>query len=154
AKAWSQALGMTRTQIPREEEDSGTPASSSGYSAEELLRHKDFDDMSWEETEQVRRLLQQAPWRLAERRTRRLRPARGGQVDLRRTAQHSIRSSGELVRLLHRQPRLRRRPLVLICDVSGAMERYSRLLLILAHATPRRDDAATALRSTRPTRCP
>ena len=60
AKTWIQALGMNRTQIPREEEDSGTPASSSGYSAEELLRRKDFEDMSWEETEQVRRLLQQA----------------------------------------------------------------------------------------------
>ena len=76
------------------------PATSSGYSAEELLRHKDFDTMTWEETEQVRRLLEQAPWRVAERRTRRLRAARSGRIDLRRTARHAIRSSGELVKLL------------------------------------------------------
>ena len=152
AKAWIEALGVNRSQIPRQEEDSGTPATSSGYSAEELLRHKDFEDMSWEETEQVRRLLQQAPWRVAERRTRRLRPAHDGRVDLRRTAKHSIRSSGELVRLLHRQPRLRRRPLVLICDVSGSMERYSRLLLIFAHAIARREDVETFVFSTRLTR--
>jgi len=151
AKAWIKALGVNSSQLPRQEQE-GVPASSSGYSAEELLRKKDFEDMSWEETEQVRRLLQQAPWRVAERRTRRLRPSHGGRVDLRRTAKHSIRSSGELVRLLHRQTRVRRRPLVLICDVSGSMERYSRLLLIFAHAIARREDVETFVFSTRLTR--
>ena len=151
ARAWLQALGVNRSQMPEGSED-GTPPSSSGYSAEELLRQKDFEDLTWLETEQVKRLLQQAPWRIAERRTRRLRPANGGRVDLRRTARHSIRSSGELIRLLHRQPRLRRRPLVLLCDVSGSMERYSRLLLIFAHAVARREDVETFVFSTRLTR--
>jgi len=152
ARAWLDALGLNRSQMKREQEGEGVPPTSSGYSADELLRRKDFEDMSWEETEQVRRLLQQAPWRVAERRTRRLRPAKSGRIDLRRTAQHSIRSSGELVRLLHRQPRVRRRPLVLLCDVSGSMERYSRLLLIFAHAIARREDVETFVFSTRLTR--
>lgn len=152
ARAWLQALGMNRMQSPREADQEGVPPHSSGYSPDELLRRKDFEDLTWLETEQVRRLLQQAPWRIAERRTRRLRPARGGRVDLRRTARHSIRSSGELIRLLHRQPRLRRRPLVLLCDVSGSMERYSRLLLIFAHAIARREDVETFVFSTRLTR--
>jgi uncharacterized protein len=151
ARAWLQALGLNRSQMPQETEE-GVPPESSGYSAEELLRQKDFDAMTWSETEQVKRLLQQAPWRIAERRTRRLRPAKGGQVDLRRTARHSIRSSGELVRLMRRQPRMRRRPLVLLCDVSGSMERYSRLLLIFAHAVARREDVETFVFSTRLTR--
>ena len=151
ARAWLQALGLNRSQMPQETEE-GVPPESSGYSAEELLRQKDFDAMTWSETEQVKRLLQQAPWRIAERRTRRLRPAKGGQVDLRRTARHSIRSSGELVRLMRRQPRMRRRPLVLLCDVSGSMERYSRLLLIFAHAMARREDVETFVFSTRLTR--
>jgi uncharacterized protein len=151
ARAWLQALGLNRSQLPREEEE-GVPPSSSGYSAEELLRRKDFEAMSYLETEQVKRLLQQAPWRIAERRTRRLRPSQRGSVDLRRTTRQSIRSSGELVRLLHRQPRLRRRPLVLLCDVSGSMERYSRLLLIFAHAVARREDVETFVFSTRLTR--
>jgi uncharacterized protein len=148
ARIWLQALGANRT-VQREQE---TPATSSGYSSEELLRRKDFEQMSYEESEQVRRLLQQAPWRIAERRTRRLRPASGGPVDLRRTARHSIRSSGELVRLLHRRPRLRRRTLVLLCDVSGSMERYTRPLLIFAHAVARREDVETFVFSTRLTR--
>jgi uncharacterized protein with von Willebrand factor type A (vWA) domain len=151
ARAWIEALGMNRAQMPRETDD-GVPRTSSGYSADELLRQKDFEDLTWSETEQVRRLLEQAPWRIAERRTRRLRPAHGGRVDLRRTARHGIRSSGELIRLLHRQPRLRRRPLVLLCDVSGSMERYSRLLLIFAHAIARREDVETFVFSTRLTR--
>jgi uncharacterized protein with von Willebrand factor type A (vWA) domain len=151
ARAWLEALGLNRSQLAREDGE-GVPPTSSGYSAEELLRNKDFEAMNWLETEQVKRLLQQAPWRVAERRTRRLRPASGGHVDLRRTARQSIRSSGELVRLLHRRPRLRRRPLVLICDVSGSMERYSRLLLIFAYAIARREDVETFVFSTRLTR--
>jgi uncharacterized protein len=152
ARAWLEALGLNRSRAGREVEEEAVPPSSSGYSADELLRRKDFEDLTWREAEQVRRLLQQAPWRVAERRTRRLRPARGGRVDLRRTARAGIRSSGELVRLLHRQPRLQRRPLVLLCDVSGSMERYSRLLLIFAHAIARREDVETFVFSTRLTR--
>jgi uncharacterized protein with von Willebrand factor type A (vWA) domain len=152
AKAWANALGLNRSEMNREREPDEFPASSSGYSAEELLRRKDFDEMTWAETEQVRRLLEQAPWRVAERRTRRLRPSRAGRIDLRRSARHAIRSSGELMTLFRRKPRVRRRPLVLICDVSGSMERYSRLLMIFAHAIARREDLEAFVFSTRLTR--
>jgi uncharacterized protein with von Willebrand factor type A (vWA) domain len=152
AKAWSNALGLNQSQMNREQEVKAVPASSSGYSAEELLRHKDFEQMTWQETQQVRRLLEQAPWRVAERKTRRLRPAKAGRIDLRRTARHAIRSSGELMELFRRRPRLRRRPLVLICDVSGSMEKYSRLLMIFAHAIARREDLEAFVFSTRLTR--
>ena len=152
AKLWSEALGLNRSQMQREQPPTEFPASSSGYSAEELLRHKDFEQMTWVETEQVRRLLEQAPWRVAERRTRRLKPSRAGRIDLRRSARHAIRSSGELMTLFRRKPRVRRRPLVLICDVSGSMERYSRLLMIFAHAVARREDLEAFVFSTRLTR--
>lgn len=152
ARAWLEALGLNQSQMPRPADEDGVPPSSSGYSEKELLRQKDFEEMTWLEMEQIKRLLQQAPWRIAERRTRRLRPAHGGQVDLRRTARQSIRSSGELIRLLHRQPRRRRRPVILLCDVSGSMERYTRLLLVFAHAIARREDVETFVFSTRLTR--
>jgi uncharacterized protein with von Willebrand factor type A (vWA) domain len=152
AAAWAKALGLSSSQMNREQDVTEIPASSSGYSAEELLRHKDFEQMTWQETEQVRRLLEQAPWRVAERRTRRLRPSRAGSIDLRRSARHAIRSSGEMMRLFRRRPRVRRRPLVLICDVSGSMERYSRLLMIFAHAIARREDLEAFVFSTRLTR--
>src|SRR5256885_16847167 len=86
------------------------PASSSGYSAEELLRHKDFDEMTWSETEQVRRLLEQAPWRGAERGTPRLRPPPAGRLDLRRPARHPIPPRGGLVTPFWRKPLGRGRP--------------------------------------------
>jgi len=150
-RAWMQLLGLNTSQAPRED-SSEQPASSSGYSPQELLRRKDFEDMTWQETEEVKRLLQQAPWRIAERKTRRLRPSSQGAVDLRRSARRSIRTSGEIVSLLHRQRRLRRRPIVLICDVSGSMEKYTRLLLIFAHAIARREEVETFVFSTRLTR--
>ena len=152
AKAWQKALALNSSTMKREQDPKTVPATSSGYSAEELLRSKDFEQMTWSETEQVRRLLEQSPWRVAEKKTRRLRPARSGRIDLRRSARHAIRSGGELMRLYHRRPRLRRRPLVLICDVSGSMERYSRLLMIFAHAIARREDLEAFVFSTRLTR--
>src|SRR3989440_528054 len=152
AKAWANALGLNASQMNREQNPTEFPARSSGYSAEELLRHKDFEEMTWAETEQVRRLLEQAPWRVAERRTRRLRASRSGRIDLRRSARHAIRSNRELMTPFRRKPRVRRRPLVLICDVSGSMERYSRLLMIFAHAIARREDLEAFVFSTRLTR--
>ena len=152
AKAWLKALGLPSSELGREQDEKSFTATSSGYSAEEMLRAKSFDQMSWQETEEVRRLLAQSPWRLAERRTRRLTPSRSGAIDLRRTTRRAVRSSGELVELMHRKPRIRRRPLVLLCDVSGSMERYSRQLLIFAHAIARREDVETFVFSTRLTR--
>jgi len=152
AAAWSAALGLSSSQMSREQEARSVPATSSGYSAEELLRQKDFEEMTWEETEQVKRLLEQAAWRVAERRTRRMRAGKTGPIDLRRSARHAIRSSGELMQLFRKRPRLRRRPLVLICDVSGSMERYSRLLMIFAYAIARREDLEAFVFSTRLTR--
>src|SRR2546429_8790482 len=98
---------------------SESPASSSGYSAEELLRHKDFEQMTWAETEQVRRLLEQSPWRMAQRRTRRVRPSRSGRIDLRRSARQAIRSSGEAVTLFRRKARGRGGAVVLFWGCKG-----------------------------------
>src|SRR5207237_2532134 len=120
AKVWANALGLNASQMNREQNPTEFPASSSGYSAEELLRHKDFDEMTWSETEQVRRLLEQAPWRVAERRTRRLRPSRAGRIDLRRSARHAIRSRRELMTLFRPKPRGRPRPPVLFRHLSGS----------------------------------
>ena len=89
AFAWMNALGLSSPGIAREVE--GPPASSTGYSADELLRQRDFREMSWDELASVRRLLRQSPWRVAERRTRRLRADRRGTVELRRTMRAAAR---------------------------------------------------------------
>ena len=152
ARAWLKLLGLPSSDMARDQQDRTFTATSSGYSGEEMLRQKNFDEMTWQESEQVRRLMAQSPWRLVEKRTRRLAPARTGRIDLRRTTRDAVRSNGELVRLLHREVRIRRRPLVLLCDVSGSMERYSRQLLLFAHAIGRREEVETFVFSTRLTR--
>ena len=99
------------------------------YSAREILRHKDFAQMSAEESEAVRQLMSHLLWKMSERRTRRRRPGKGYEIDLRRTLRHSLRSEGEVFRWAYRVPKLKPRPLIVIADISGSMERYTRLLL-------------------------
>jgi uncharacterized protein with von Willebrand factor type A (vWA) domain len=69
-------------------------------------------------------------------RSRRLRPSRHdrGRLDVRRTVRQALRSGGEAVERRHHQPDQRPRRVVLLCDVSGSMEPYSRALLRFAHA--------------------
>ena len=65
-----------------------------------------------------------------ERRSRRSRPNRSGhQLDMRRTLRNSLATDGEAFRLSFTAPATRPRRLVFLCDVSGSMERYSRVLL-------------------------
>lgn len=124
------------------------------YSDRELLRQKDFGELDEEELAELRRLMQRTPWQLTERRTRRLVPqARGDYLDLRRTVRQNLRYGGEPIRLARRERKTRRRPLVVICDISGSMERYSRVLLQFIYAiSSELDRVETFAFSTRLTR--
>lgn len=115
------------------------------YSQVEILRYKRFADLTPAEMEVVRRLIQAMPWQLPPRRTRRTAPApRGVQLDWRRTLRHNWRFGGEPMTLRWRQRRRKPRPLVLLCDVSGSMERYSRVLLQFVYALSRGRDRVEA----------
>src|SRR5262249_58534388 len=65
-------------------------------------------------------------WRVAMRRSRRWSTGRGRTVDLRRVVRRNMRYGGELFDLPRRQRKEKMRPIVLICDISGSMETYSR----------------------------
>jgi uncharacterized protein with von Willebrand factor type A (vWA) domain len=99
------------------------------YSAREVLRHKDFADLTVEELEAVKRQMAEFVWQLGERQTRRRKPGKGYRIDMRRTLRSNIRHGGEFLLWAHREPKHKPRPLVLIADISGSMERYTRLLL-------------------------
>ena len=99
------------------------------YSDRELLRHKNFAEMDAEESEAVKQMMSRLLWKVSERRTRRHRPGKGHLIDLRRTLRRSLRSEGEVFSWSYREPKLKPRPLVVIADISGSMERYTRLLL-------------------------
>jgi uncharacterized protein with von Willebrand factor type A (vWA) domain len=99
------------------------------YSNREILRHKNFAELSAEEAEAVKQMMTQLLWNVAERRTLRKRPGKGHSIDMRRTLRRSLRSEGEIIRWSYRVPKRKPRPLVVIADISGSMERYTRLLL-------------------------
>jgi uncharacterized protein with von Willebrand factor type A (vWA) domain len=106
------------------------------YSAEEQFRHKDFAAYSHEEFEEARALMADLRLHGALRRSRRLRPSkrRSGRPDLRRTVRRSMRSGGEPIHRKFLEQTERPRRVVLICDVSGSMEPYSRALARFLHS--------------------
>jgi uncharacterized protein with von Willebrand factor type A (vWA) domain len=107
-----------------------TPAPAA-WSEEELLREKDFADYTDAERAAARRLLARIALRGPMRRSRRTIPTkrRRDAHDLRATVRASLRHGGELLERRYREQAERPRRLVLICDVSGSMAPYSRMLL-------------------------
>ena len=106
------------------------------FSRQEVLRSKDFAAYTHAEFEEARRLMNDLRLHGAMRRSRRRRPSRKteGRPDLRRTVRRSLRSGGEPIRRAFTQAGERPRRIVLICDVSGSMEPYSRALVRFLHA--------------------
>jgi uncharacterized protein len=110
-------------------------ASEVGWSAHEVLRQKDFAAMTRSEFAAVERAVRQVAAARPQRRSRRLRPhARGPVLDLRRLARHSLARGGEPIEPRFRQRTEVPRKLVVLCDVSGSMEAYTRALLLFLHA--------------------
>jgi uncharacterized protein with von Willebrand factor type A (vWA) domain len=103
-----------------------------------VLAEKDFGEFTNDEVALARLALERLEWSPGQRRTRRWIPGRGSRVDLRRAIARSLRTGGDVVTLPRRARRSRPRPIVLLCDISGSMERYSRMLLHFAHALTRR----------------
>lgn len=108
------------------------------WSAAERLRRKDFGAMDDAELQRLYDLVDMMRIELPVRAARRTRPARRGHlIDLRGSLRAGLRSGGELTRLRWRRRKLRPRRLILICDISGSMERYSGALLAFVHAAAR-----------------
>lgn len=101
----------------------------------EVLRRKDFAQLTEDERREVLALIRRIAPSLPLRRSRRLGPAPAGpRFDVRRTLRNSLRTEGEPFRRAWRERRDRPRPLVLVLDVSGSMAPYSRPLVEFAHA--------------------
>ena len=103
------------------------------YSDRETLRTKDFGHFDEVDLRRARLAIARMEWEIGTRRSRRWMSSRAGDPDMRRIVSRYAQS-GELMTLPSRRRIDKPRPLVLICDVSGSMERYSRLLLHLSTA--------------------
>ena len=110
-------------------DDSGEPLAVPGVSDREAMMTQDFSTFTADQLEEVFRLTVQIARRLARRLTRRRRPVRRrGRVDLRRTLRANL-TRADLIDLRFRERKRRKVRLVVLCDVSGSMDLYSRFLL-------------------------
>ena len=106
------------------------PVKVPGASDTESASTKDFSEFTNDELEEISRLARRIVRRLARKRSRRWQPVRRGRrVNLRRSLRLSLKTGGELIELTYKKRRPKRTKLFVICDVSGSMDLYSRLLL-------------------------
>jgi len=105
------------------------------FSSREVLQRMDFDTMSAAELAQVKKLIAGMRLPLPVVRTRRFRPHRAGsRIDLRASLRESLREGGDIIPLVRAAPRELHPPLVVLCDISGSMNPYSRMFLHFLHA--------------------
>jgi len=124
-----------------EEDEQNTPQADEDirlnalYSAVEVLQHKNFAAFTEAERELAKRALHMLVLNFKERLTRRLRRTnkRGRYLDLRRSIRTNISRSGEIIELKWLRRKTKPRPLVVICDISGSMDQYSRMFLHFIH---------------------
>ncbi|WP_238578670.1 vWA domain-containing protein [Inquilinus limosus] len=111
------------------------------FSEREKLQHKDFEQMSAEELARARAAIARFRLPVRDVPTRRYAPHHSAPlVDMRQTLRQSLRAGGHSIDLARRIRRTRPPPLVVLCDISGSMSQYSRMLLHFLHAvTTERD---------------
>jgi len=138
-----EATGQTQPTIT---EDSEVDVDKTGsYSQIELLREKDFEQMTLAEQQEAKRLLLAEVLLLRPQITRRFRTGlQGSRYDLRRTMRQMQRGNVDILPLVRKRPKTRTPDIVLICDISGSMSSYSHMFLHFAHALARNDTVVHA----------
>src|SRR5207244_8910095 len=100
------------------------------YSPQEQLNRKDFSEMGVEESRAIARAILLIATKIATQISRRKKRARRGNVvDLRWTMRNNMKFGGEIIELVNRKRRIKKTKVVLLCDVSGSMDCYSRFLI-------------------------
>lgn len=119
-------------EIPEPEEDDEVQEIielTQSYSDREALRQKDFADLTPQEFAAIQRMIGEVVWELGRRRTRRYVAGRAGLLDVRRSMRQNLRYGSELLKWSYRTPKIKLRPLVVLADISGSMQSYTRPLL-------------------------
>jgi len=147
----AEALAPPRVEEQEAEPQEVTVDAVFTFSPREVLQSKDFETMTAAELSEVKAMIARLRLPLPELPIRRtVAASRGSAVDLRATLRAMASAGGTVVPLAWRERRRRRPPLVVLCDISGSMDRYSRMLLFFLHAiTNDRDRVHTLLFGTR-----
>ena len=125
--------------MPLKGQQAGETTERAGASAVEAIGDRDFADLDEGDLAEARRMVMSMRWEPTDVRTRRWVPDRHGhRPDMRRTLRTAVGPSGDMMPIEFRKRRNRQRPLIIIADISGSMERYSDLFLIFSHAAQRR----------------
>jgi len=145
------ALGERAGAGPAEREQRIEIDAALTVSAREVLQKQDFEQMSADELDAAKSAIKRLTLPLGEIRTRRFEADRNGaRIDMRATLRAAARNGADTIWLRRRTPRLRPPPLVILCDISGSMSRYSRVFLHFMHAvTSDRDRVHTFVFGTR-----
>jgi hypothetical protein len=131
----AEAMARPREAKPRADDEPPVQDAVLIVSDRERLQRMDFEAMSAEEIAAAKREIRRLTLPLELRRTRRLRADPLGPVtDLRRTIRQSLRQGGEILTIARNRQVTRPPPLVVLCDISGSMSRYSQILLHFLHA--------------------
>ena len=118
------------------------PASGGASSAERLVK-KDLRHLLAAEHPATQDLLQLLLEKLRTRASRRTRPvSHGREISFRHTFRENMMLGGEILRLIRKAKRIRKRRLVFLGDVSGSMDVYGRFFLLMAHALARRESTS------------
>jgi len=103
---------------------------SGTFSDIELLQQKDFSELSPDELNAVKQIIADMRWNVSLRETRRFVPDNKGQrLHMRKVLATSVKHGGVPVKFEYQAKKIKQRPIVLIADISGSMEKYSRLVL-------------------------
>lgn len=122
----------------QEEVDGDGESEEVGYSADEALMQKDLAAMSDREIEQARKVIHEIVNIIANRRSRRRVPEKGGrELDFRRTWRRNALLGQDAVELSMKRRRIKKTKLMLLCDVSGSMDCYSKFLIRFIYALKR-----------------
>ena len=109
-----------------------------GASAVERIATRDFADLDDEDLQEARRLVMTMMWHPTDYKTRRWSGGDGGRPDLRRTLHRAVGPTGDLMLIDWKERSRKERPLIIIADISGSMEKYADIFLVFAHAAQRR----------------
>jgi uncharacterized protein with von Willebrand factor type A (vWA) domain len=100
------------------------------FSPQEQLNRKDFSEMGVEESRAIARAILLIATKIATQISRRKKLGRRGvAVDPRWTMRKNMKYGGEIIDLVERKKRIKKTKVVLLCDVSGSMDCYSRFLI-------------------------
>jgi len=136
AQRLTDALFGQKRPEPREQQEQRIELDAKlTFSTREVLQRLDFDTMSAAELAEAKKMIAALRLPLPQIRTRRLAQSRlGRRVDLRATLRESLREGGDVIPLVRAAPKEVHPPLVVLCDISGSMNPYSRMFLHFLHA--------------------